>query len=139
MRMIIEPGTDKEGQPLAQTEDVRIHFFNRDETEKNIYLQGITLQVPLNCGVFAKAAMLKGFFEHFDKMVSGDAPLSPDFQKLLDESDQLLMKFKQVLTVSQAKVQMQNMKDEPTEDTPKKEPTPINKLSQKQIQPGPQV
>ena len=73
MRMIIEPGTDKEGQPLAQTEDVRIHFFNRDETEKNIYLQGITLQVPLNCGVFAKAAMLKGFFEHFDKM--GGAPV----------------------------------------------------------------
>jgi hypothetical protein len=50
----------------APVEDVEVQYFDFDD-KGNVQIRRAMVEVPLGCGRFAQAAMLKGFFEYFNK------------------------------------------------------------------------
>jgi len=63
MRRIIKPAGN--GKPQPAVEDVKVSYFSFDKND-NISVVDSVVEVPLGCGQFAVACMMKGFLEYFN-------------------------------------------------------------------------
>lgn len=79
MRRLVKRNKENE----APVEDVEIQYYAFDD-HGNTSITRVSVEVPLGCGKFAQAAMLKGFFEFFNKPLLGPEGPSPDQKVTLE-------------------------------------------------------
>lgn len=98
MKQVVNPAPTEDGQQGWAVEDVEITVWVRDD-RGNTALQRTKVDVPANCGAFAKDAMMMGFFVYFDEMVNGQTEVGEGIKSACAEN---LSRFSEIIEKTKA-------------------------------------
>lgn len=117
MRLMIEPGKDKEGNELAKIEDIMISYFIQDK-DGNAAVKRETIEVPVGCSKWAKEAMVLGFFEFFDTVVAPQDEPDSERQKRMQQCRDELAGFKTLIDKARGEAKDMDPKPSPLKAAP---------------------